>query len=39
MLERLGRGNEDTLFAPADGVVKFEWRAKGRRQVSVVAVG
>ncbi len=29
------RGVDDTLFALADGVVKFEWQSKGRRQVSV----
>ncbi len=29
------RGVDDTLFALTDGVVKFEWQAKGRRQVSV----
>ncbi len=30
------RGKDDTLFAAVDGVVTFEWAAKGRRQVSVV---
>jgi large subunit ribosomal protein L27 len=29
------RGKDDTLFAIVDGVVRFEWAAKGRRQVSV----
>jgi large subunit ribosomal protein L27 len=29
------RGRDDTLFATKDGVVRFEWAAKGRRQVSV----
>ena len=29
------RGKDDTLFATADGVVRFEWASKGRRQVSV----
>ena len=29
------RANDDTLFALADGVVKFEWRSKGKQQVSV----
>jgi large subunit ribosomal protein L27 len=29
------RGTDDTLFAVADGVVKFEFRRKGRMQVSV----
>jgi large subunit ribosomal protein L27 len=32
----VGRGTDDTLFALADGVVRFEWAAKGRRRVSVV---
>ena len=32
--ENVGRGGDDTLFATADGVVKFGTR-KGRRQVSV----
>ena len=31
----IGRGRDDTLFALVDGVVKFEWQSKGRRQVSV----
>ena len=31
----VGRGKDDTLFALVDGVVKFEWASKGRRQVSV----
>jgi large subunit ribosomal protein L27 len=29
------RGNDDTLFALIDGVVKFEYRDKNRRKVSV----
>ena len=29
------RANDDTLFALTDGVVKFEWRSKGKQQVSV----
>ncbi|MBX3145626.1 MAG: 50S ribosomal protein L27 [Gemmatimonadales bacterium] len=29
------RANDDTLFAVADGVVTFEWKAKGKQQVSV----
>jgi large subunit ribosomal protein L27 len=29
------RGVDDTLFALRDGVVKFEWQTKNRRQVSV----
>ena len=29
------RGNDDTLFALIDGVVKFEYRDKNRKKVSV----
>jgi ribosomal protein L27 len=29
---------DHTLFAKADGVVKFEWKAKGKRMVSVYPV-
>jgi large subunit ribosomal protein L27 len=32
----VGRGGDDTLFATADGVVKFGER-RGRKQVSVLA--
>ncbi len=32
----VGHGVDDTLFALVAGVVRFEWAAKGRRQVSVV---
>ena len=31
----VGRGNDDTLFALADGVVRFEWKDRGRQKVSV----
>jgi large subunit ribosomal protein L27 len=31
----VGIGVDDTIFALVDGVVKFEWAAKGRRKVSV----
>lgn len=31
----VGRGNDDTLFALADGVVTFERRGRDRKQVSV----
>jgi large subunit ribosomal protein L27 len=31
----VGRGKDDTLFALADGVVKFERRGRDRKQVSV----
>ncbi len=33
--DNVGRGGDDTLFAKADGVVKYGER-KGRRQVSVL---
>jgi len=31
----VGRGNDDTLFALVDGVVKFEPKDKNRKKVSV----
>lgn len=31
----VGRGNDDTLFALIEGVVKFEYRTRGQRKVSV----
>lgn len=34
----VGRGGDDTLFAKADGVVKFERLGKDRKQVSVYPV-
>lgn len=34
----VGKGSDDTLFAKAAGVIKFEWRAKGRKQISVYPV-
>lgn len=34
----VGRGGDDTLFALADGVVKFERLGKDRKQVSVYPV-
>jgi large subunit ribosomal protein L27 len=33
--KNVGMGSDNTLFAIADGVVKFEWRSKDRKQVSV----
>ncbi|MFM7717605.1 MAG: 50S ribosomal protein L27, partial [Microcystis sp.] len=33
--KNVGRGGDDTLFALIDGVVKFEYKDKSRRQVSV----
>jgi large subunit ribosomal protein L27 len=35
----VGRGNDDTLFALIDGVVRFEFKSKNRKQVSVEPVG
>jgi len=29
------RANDDTLFALVDGVVKFEWKSRGRQRISV----
>ena len=31
----VGIGSDDTLFSRIDGVVKFEWKSKGRQRVSV----
>ncbi|HIR27985.1 MAG TPA: 50S ribosomal protein L27 [Candidatus Choladousia intestinigallinarum] len=31
----VGRGGDDTLFAMADGVVRFERKGRDRKQVSV----
>ncbi len=31
------KGSDDTLFAVADGIVKFERLGKDRKQVSVIA--
>ena len=33
--ENVGKGSDDTLFAKADGVVKFERLGKDRKKVSV----
>lgn len=33
--ENVGLGSDDTIFAKISGVVKFEWRSKGKKQVSV----
>lgn len=35
--ENVGRGSNDTLFATADGVVRFERLGRDRKKVSVVA--
>lgn len=34
----VGRGGDDTLFAKIDGIVKFECKGKGKRQVSVYPI-
>ena len=34
----VGLGRDYTIFAKLDGQVKFEWAAKGKRQVSVYPV-
>ena len=36
--KNVGRGNDDTLFAMVDGVVKFEFKDKKRQKVSVYPV-
>ncbi|MEM9542040.1 MAG: 50S ribosomal protein L27 [Cyanobacteria bacterium P01_E01_bin.42] len=36
--KNVGRGNDDTLFALIDGVVKFERKDKSRKKVSVYPV-
>jgi large subunit ribosomal protein L27 len=33
--KNVGQGSDDTLFAMADGIVKFEYRDKNRKKVSV----
>ncbi|MCK5632920.1 50S ribosomal protein L27 [bacterium] len=32
----VGRGNDDTLFAKAAGVIKFHYGPKGRKHISVL---
>ena len=34
----VGRGGDDTLFALVDGVVRFERKGRGKKQVSIVPV-
>lgn len=34
----VGRGGDDTLFALADGVVRFERKGRDRKQVSIYPV-
>jgi len=33
----VGRGNDDTLFATAPGIIKFHYGPKGRKYISVIA--
>lgn len=33
--KNVGRGNDDTLFALIDGVVKFEYKTKSKQKISV----
>ena len=33
----VGKGGDDTLFALTDGILKFEKRGKGKKQVSILA--
>ncbi len=35
--ENVGRGSDDTLFAKADGIVRFERLGRDRKKVSVYA--
>ena len=35
----VGRGNDDTLYALIDGIVKYERKGKDKKQVSVYPVG
>lgn len=35
----VGIGSDDTLFAKIDGIVKFEWFKRGKKQVSVYKSG
>lgn len=36
--KNVGRGNDDTLFALIDGVVKFEQKDKKRKKISIYPV-
>lgn len=35
----VGIGSDDTLFSKVDGIVKFEWYRRGKKQVSVYKSG
>ncbi len=34
--QNVGKGSDDTLFALVDGVVKFEYKDKNRKKISVL---
>ena len=34
--KNVGIGSDDTLFAKADGMVKFEWAKRGKQRVTIV---
>jgi large subunit ribosomal protein L27 len=36
--KNVGRGNDDTLFALVDGIVKFEYKDRQRQKVSVYPI-
>ncbi|MCW6036254.1 50S ribosomal protein L27 [Spirulina subsalsa FACHB-351] len=36
--QNVGRGGDDTLFALVDGVVKFEYKTKSKKKISVYPV-
>jgi large subunit ribosomal protein L27 len=36
--KNVGKGKDDTLFATADGIVKFERKGRTRKQISVYPV-
>ena len=36
--ENVGKGSDDTLFAKADGVVKFERMGRDRKKVSIAPI-
>lgn len=36
--KNVGRGGDDTLFAKADGIVRFERKDKKRKQVSIYPI-
>ena len=37
--KNVGLGKDFTLFSLIDGVVKYEWRTKDQKKVSVYAIG